>query len=57
MRHSERRSRIGGGILSVIGTSAVAVWALSHSSAQLAPPVAVAGLAGVITFAAALTAP
>ena len=41
----------------MIGTLVVAVWALSHSSAQSAPPVALAGLAGVMTFAAALTAP
>lgn len=57
MRHSERRSRIAGATLSVVVTSAVAAWALAHTTTRLAPAVALAGIAGIATFTAALTAP
>jgi hypothetical protein len=57
MRPSERGSRIGGVALSVVAISAVAAWALAHATAQLAPAVALAGIAGVVTFAAALAGP
>ncbi len=43
--------------LSVFATSAVAAWALAHATATLATTVALAGIAGVMTFAVALTAP
>jgi len=57
MRHSERRSRIAGAALGVVVTSAVAAWALAHATTRLAPAVALAGIAGIVTFTAALTAP
>jgi len=43
--------------LSLAGTSAVAAWSLAHTTAQLAPVVVLAGLAGIITFAAAFARP
>jgi uncharacterized YccA/Bax inhibitor family protein len=51
------RSRISGVTLSVFATSAVAAWALAHAAGTLATTVALAGIAGVMTFAVALTAP
>ena len=57
MRHSERRSRIAGAALGVVVTSAVAAWALAHATTRLAPAVALAGIAGIVTFTAARTAP
>ena len=50
MRHSERRSRIAGAALGVVVTSAVAAWALAHATTRLAPAVALAGIAGIVTF-------
>ena len=57
MRPSEQRSRIAGVALSLALDSAVAIWALENASAPLAPAVAMVGIAGVITLAAALTVP
>jgi hypothetical protein len=57
MRHFERGSRIAREALSVTATAAVAAWALWHASAALAPTVALAGIAGVITFALSFRVP
>ncbi len=57
MRRSERRSQITGVTVSLVGASAVAVWALAHASPKSAPVVGLAGIVGVVVFATALTAP
>jgi hypothetical protein len=45
---------MAGVALSVVATSAVAGWALTHSTAELAPAVALVGISGICIFAAAL---
>lgn len=54
MRSAERRSRTITAGLSVAGASAVAILGLTQATAQLAPAVALAGLGGLVTLAAAL---
>ena len=54
MRHPERRSRSVGVVLSIAAASALVAWAVAQSSATLAPVATFAGIAGVVTLAAAL---
>ncbi len=54
MRHPGRRSRSVGVVLSIAAASALVAWAVAQSSATLAPVATFAGIAGVVTLAAAL---
>ena len=53
MRPSSRPSRVVGLASAIIGTSAIAVWAVAQSTPSLAPIVALAGIAGTVTLACA----
>ena len=53
MRHPERRSRSVGVVLSIAAASTLVAWAVAQSSATLAPVATFAGIAGVVTLAAA----
>jgi hypothetical protein len=57
MRRPGRGLRIASTALSILATAGVAAWAVAHSTARLAPVVGLAGTAGVVTFAIALTEP
>ena len=57
MTRCKRGSRVGGAAVSLVGTSAVAVWALAHAPGKSAPAVGLAAVAGVVMFAATLTSP
>jgi len=53
MNKSARSSRSTAFALSLVATAALVAWAISQATAALAPGVALAGIAGVVSFASA----